>query len=128
MKKTFLLLFLLSLSVSVSASVSAPVFSLAVLPDTQMYSRYNGSMFQAQTRWIADHALSDNIAFTTHLGDVVDRNYQEYEWQNADRAMSILDTKRLPYTILAGNHDLLNATQFDNERDIRREPFMRYFP
>jgi hypothetical protein len=42
--------------------------------------------------------------------------------------MSILDMYELPYSIQAGNHDLLNASQNDMERDSRREPFLNYFP
>ncbi|MFC7465364.1 hypothetical protein [Brachybacterium sp. GCM10030252] len=57
-------------------------FSLAVLPDTQFYSRYAQSNFipdygtdpfNVQTQWLADHADELNIPFTAHLGDVVDQ-------------------------------------------------------
>jgi hypothetical protein len=37
-------------------------------------------MFDAQTQWIAGHSTLNNIAFTMHLGDVIDRVNQPYEW------------------------------------------------
>jgi hypothetical protein len=61
-------------------------FALAVLPDTQFYSRYatdaenqqfmrkyGSEPYQAQTRWVAEHAKALNIPFLVHLGDVVDQ-------------------------------------------------------
>jgi Calcineurin-like phosphoesterase len=128
MKHIALLLIWLLCSMRVMGMTYAPSFSFAILPDTQKYARYNIAMFNAQTQWIADHTTSHQIAFTAHLGDVVDKARQDYQWQNADAAMSILDKHLLPYSILAGNHDLLRASQNDLERDSELEPFLRYFP
>ncbi len=67
-------------------------FAIAVLPDTQFYSRYattdEGQQFQsrygstpyaAQTKWIADNAAAYNIPFVIHLGDVVDQQSKPKE-------------------------------------------------
>ena len=104
-------------------------FTLAVLPDTQKYSRYTPERFMAQTRWIADNYVEENIAFTVHLGDVVDLPREESEWFAAREAMQILEaTGATPYSILAGNHDVLNSGQWDNQRNNANEPFLRHFP
>jgi hypothetical protein len=127
-KLAFVLLLWLLSAIQVMGATYTPTFSLAILPDTQMYSRYNVGMFNAQTRWIADNARSHNIAFTTHLGDVVDRARRDYEWANADSALRILEFAHQPYSILAGNHDLLGKKLNDSERDAQNEPFLQFFP
>lgn len=104
-------------------------YTLAVMPDTQKYSRYNLERYIAQTQWIADNYEQENIVFTAHLGDVVDQADKEQEWLNAREAMSILDANsQTPYSILAGNHDVLNSNKLDSERDPTVEPFLKYFP
>lgn len=113
-------------------------FTLAVLPDTQFYSRYAQSNFEpdygtnpfaAQTAWLAEHADELNIPFVTHLGDVVDRVGVENEWTTADAAMRTLDDAALPYSILPGNHDVLNSRDdlHDTAYDLANEPFLRWF-
>ncbi|AMB94169.1 LamG-like jellyroll fold domain-containing protein [Aerococcus sanguinicola] len=94
-------------------------FSLAILPDTQFYSRYateaegdqfnaayGSEPFAAQTQWIADHADDYGIAMTLHVGDVVDQANKPAQWQVASEAMGILEANQEPYLIIAGNHDI----------------------
>ncbi|MCD6393212.1 MAG: DNRLRE domain-containing protein, partial [Planctomycetes bacterium] len=100
---------------------SADDFTIVVLPDTQYYSQNNPLIFDAQTQWIVQNAVADNIVFVTHEGDIV-QNYddQEQEWINARNSMSILDPGLLelpipttdpvvPYGMALGNHDLPGA-------------------
>ncbi|WP_431836129.1 metallophosphoesterase [Cellulomonas sp. Y8] len=113
-------------------------FTLAVLPDTQFYSRYSADQFlprygtdpfREQTRFLVEHADELNIPFVTHLGDVVDRVGQTAEWQAADTAMRTLEEGGLPYSILPGNHDVRNSddTLDDTDYDPANEPFLQYF-
>ena len=103
-------------------------FTLAVIPDTQKYSRYSPERFYAQTQWIADNYKTEKIKFTVHLGDIVDRANEPAEWDVARTAMGHLDDNpETPYSILAGNHDVLNASQFDDKRDQTKEPYLQYF-
>ncbi|MCV2394482.1 metallophosphoesterase [Actinotalea sp. M2MS4P-6] len=112
-------------------------FTLAVLPDTQFYSRYDADFqgtysdnpFDVQTRFIADHADELNIAFVTHLGDVVDQERHPEQWQAADRAMSILEAANVPYSIAPGNHDVLEPDEavVDTDYDLTAEPFLQTF-
>lgn len=123
----------------VPAEDLASRFTLAVLPDTQFYSRYSASQFlprygddpfHVQTEWLAEHADELRIPFTTHVGDVVDQVGQAGEWQAADRAMSVLDDAGLPYSITTGNHDVRNSadTVFDTSYDLAAEPYLQTFP
>jgi hypothetical protein len=113
-------------------------FTLAILPDTQFYSRYSASQFHprygsdpfiTQTRWLAEHADELRIPFVAHLGDVVDQVGQEGEWVAADAAMSVLEDAQLPYSVLAGNHDVRNSDDrlSDIDYDLANEPFLRWF-
>lgn len=93
--------------------------SIAILPDTQFYSRYGvdgadlysanypglPNPFDSQTQWIVDNAAKYNIAITQHLGDVVDQAGKGSQYLVADRAMKILEDAKQPYAIIPGNHD-----------------------
>lgn len=113
-------------------------FTLAVLPDTQFYSRYAQSNFipdygtdpfATQTQWIVDNAEALNIPFAAHVGDVVDQAGQGNQWSVADEAMETLDAAGLPYSILAGNHDVLNSDDSLSDTDyaLSQEPFLQTF-
>ncbi|MES2277489.1 MAG: FG-GAP-like repeat-containing protein [Bacteroidota bacterium] len=89
-------------------------FTIAVIPDTQIYveTGHNTSpdhwldYFTAQTQWIADHKTSENIAFTIHVGDIVnDGDLYTVPWLRADTAMKILDVAGVPYGTACGNHE-----------------------
>ncbi len=82
---------------------AADSWTLAALPDTQVYSlRYPG-IFDAQTSWIAREAEPLNIRYVAHLGDIVNNNSHE-EWGRARSSMALLDDL-VPYAIVPGNHD-----------------------
>jgi hypothetical protein len=121
-----------------AADADAARFTFAVLPDTQFYSRYaddqfgpryGSNPFAVQTEWLAEHADDLDIPFVAHLGDVVDRAGTPKEWEAADRAMATLDDADLPYSILAGNHDVLDSAddRFDDQYDLTEEPFVKWF-
>lgn len=79
-------------------------WTLAVLPDTQVYSlRYPG-LFLLQTAWIVQNRAARDIRFAIQLGDIVNNN-TEREWQNAWDAMAVLQQAKLPYALVPGNHD-----------------------
>ncbi|WP_343639467.1 LamG-like jellyroll fold domain-containing protein [Roseateles sp.] len=126
-------------------------FALAVLPDTQFYSRYattdenlqfqrkyGSTPFVAQTKWIADNAAALRIPFTIHLGDVVDQQGKPLQWQVADSAMKVLEAAKMPYAILAGNHDVISDVDYvdassqsantDAQRNLAKEPYLQAFP
>ena len=92
-------------------------FTIAVLPDTQFYSKSYPEIFVRQTQWIADQAATQNIVFVTHLGDIQNDYDDPTQWQNAKDAMAIIRTAGIPYSLVPGNHDLNfkvgDTTNFD---------------
>jgi calcineurin-like phosphoesterase family protein len=81
-------------------------FTIIALPDTQYYSAFYPSVFINQTSWIAQNKDTLNIIFVVHLGDIVDNPMSLTQWQNSKPAMNILEANNIPYSVLAGNHDL----------------------
>lgn len=116
-------------------------FGIMFIPDTQFYSRYaagaggnqfagrfGSNPFEVQTEWIAKFGNQLQIPMAVHLGDVVDRAGTAGEWDHASLAMKTLDDADYPYSILAGNHDVMNGGQWSNERNLANEPFPARFP
>jgi len=114
-------------SQTASANPSSPKqnFTIVVLPDTQFYSQGYPGIFENQTRWIVQNENENNIVFVTHLGDIVNVNYYDSQWQNANSAMSILDNK-VPYTVLPGNHDMDGG--YSPPPEAGATYYERYFP
>ncbi|XVV09369.1 LamG-like jellyroll fold domain-containing protein [Actinoplanes sp. CA-131856] len=92
-----------------------PRFALAVLPDTQ-YLFDADSADPAPLRetfsYLLDQRAEDNIAFLTHLGDVTEHG-TDAEIKLAGETFKKIDG-RLPYSVLAGNHDVNGST--DDQR------------
>ena len=84
---------------------AADPFMVVALPDTQNYSDYLPATFTAQTQWIVDNTVTENIEFVTHLGDIVQHWNDLGEWANAKASMNILDAADMPYGTVMGNHD-----------------------
>ncbi len=101
-------------------------FTIVLLPDTQFYTEEpqgnhdgaNAAMFNAQTTWIANNRLSENIVYVGQLGDCVQNgddppgSNNEVEWQRAQSAISVIESpaqtglpQGIPFGICVGNHD-----------------------
>ncbi len=103
-------------------AIAAGSFTIAVLPDTQKYSKVNPDGFLSQTEWIAQNNDKRNIACVLHLGDITDNNLPD-QWDLAQRALTKLDDK-VPYFLALGNHDYSeNGSCAD-----RTTLFNTYFP
>ncbi|MHB8771546.1 MAG: alkaline phosphatase [Syntrophales bacterium] len=84
----------------------AKPFTIAALPDTQVYAEEGLIEFQKQIEWVLDNAAGQNIVFVTHLGDVVDNGTDVDQWSNAMEALDpLLAQNSLPFSIVRGNHD-----------------------
>ncbi|WP_183040979.1 lamin tail domain-containing protein [Salipaludibacillus neizhouensis] len=81
-------------------------YTFAWISDTQYYSESYPQIFDQQTQWIAEMKDEMKIKYVFHTGDLVDKYYQEYQWENADEYMGTLDENDIPYGVLAGNHDV----------------------
>jgi len=102
--------------------LSEGAFTIAVLPDTQHYSEKHPETFLAQTQWLIENQASRNIAYVLHLGDITNHNSPE-EWQNADRAMQVLEGK-IPYAMVPGNHDYSSRGSCSDRTTLLND----YFP
>jgi hypothetical protein len=78
-------------------------FTLAVLPDTQIYTASYPRHFAAQGLYLAENASALELALVVHEGDVTNES-AEREWMVARRSFAPLDG-RVPYLIALGNHD-----------------------
>lgn len=109
------------------AQTSSGVFTIAVIADTQHYvdgttkQPLNKNFFLAQTTYLADKKQELNLAFVTHVGDMVEHGdgkpadfptrfgtAQDIEWVNATEAIDILDAAGIPFGVAIGNHDYDN--------------------
>ena len=97
------------------ADTAGPRFVLAVFPDTQ-YLFDEGGTDDTPVRETLAHLLrrrrEDTIAFMAHLGDVTEHGTAT-EMSRADQVFAAIDG-RLPYSVLAGNHDVRSST--DDQR------------
>ncbi len=81
-------------------------FTIAALPDTQVYAEDNLIEFQKQIDWLLANYRSKNIKFVAHLGDVVDNGTDLEQWDVAMGALEpLLVQDDLPFSIVRGNHD-----------------------
>ena len=97
-------------SYAVDTETVAESFSVVLLPDTQYYSEKYPDTYVAQALWVRQQAKKDNIKFVVHLGDIVQTATQQREWENADRAMRLLDGF-VAYSMAPGNHDMVVKTR-----------------
>ncbi|TCM41202.1 LamG-like jellyroll fold domain-containing protein [Kribbella sp. VKM Ac-2568] len=93
-----------------------PRFTLAVVPDTQYLfdlDRGDPAPLTATFKYLIEQRAAENLVFTAHLGDVVE-NAQASEFAQADPVFGVMDQARMPYSVLAGNHDI------DSSKDDQR--------
>ncbi len=101
--------------------VPGPDFSLGTLPDTQFYSQNTGgtraATFYQQTQWYADNRDTLNLAFVSHMGDMVqDNDSIDQQWVVASTAMSTVENQPatlraygIPWGGAPGNHDVAGS-------------------
>ncbi|MBP1963164.1 DUF2341 domain-containing protein [Paenibacillus aceris] len=80
-------------------------FSFVWMTDTQLEAESFPSVYDAETQWMADNKDAQKIQYVIHTGDIVNSASQEYQWQNADHSMKILENAGIPYGVIQGNHD-----------------------
>lgn len=79
-------------------------WSLAILPDTQVYTLRNPGLFTLQTHWLARNKDRLKIQYALHLGDIVNNN-SVLEWERAATSLNELLDGGLPIALVPGNHD-----------------------
>ncbi len=91
-----------------SASTAAPnrTFTIAVIPDTQQETwSDDDARGRERSEWLVANAERLNLAFVTHVGDVVDwGDVAPQQYVRAQAALAPL-VGRVPYSLSIGNHD-----------------------
>lgn len=105
-----------------SAGVGDERFTIAVLPDTQYLLDEGGSDAEPVRHTLRALLKRPDVVFLAHLGDVTEHG-TEREMRTADAVFRTLDG-RMPYSVLAGNHDVPGGT--DDQRGAT--PYSRTFP
>lgn len=99
-----------------------PDFTLGTLPDTQYYAENlqgRAAHFHAQTEWYVKNRAALNLAFVSHMGDIVEHGDVHptlgeniTQWQVADAALRRLEERAttllahgIPWGVAPGNHD-----------------------
>ncbi|MCC6508702.1 MAG: metallophosphoesterase [Pirellulaceae bacterium] len=112
------------------SAAPADSFSVVLIPDTQAYlgagtkgdskstAPVTNPIFDAHVSWIAANLERQQIAFVSHVGDIVDID-EPRQWKVAQECMNKLHG-RVPYGISVGNHDMTS------KGDSRL--FQEYFP
>ena len=95
-------------------------YTFVWMSDTQYYSESYPYIYKSQVDWIAAQKDPLNIKYVFHTGDLVDKSYQEFQWQRADEYMKVLENAKVPYGVLAGNHDV-------NHKDEDYTVYSKYF-
>jgi hypothetical protein len=105
---------------------TAPDFTIVAIPDTQHYvdDATRAPTFTAQTQWIVDNRAALNIAFVSHLGDIVEHiDAVPEEWSRANTSLTLLDTNNFKWGLAPGNHDMSSAgvaTNYDLNFPVSR--------
>jgi hypothetical protein len=107
-----------------AADPSTARFTIAVLPDTQYLLDEGGSDHEPvreTLRYLVSERERSNIVFMAQLGDITEHG-TDREMRDADSVFRTIDG-RLPYSVLAGNHDIPGST--DDQRGDT--PYLRTF-
>jgi hypothetical protein len=88
-------------------------FTIAVMPDTQFLywgtqNSVNSAPQEESFRYIIDNSgqeSGNNIVFMAHLGDLTE-DADASSFQEVGNAFSLLDSRGVTYSVLAGNHDV----------------------
>lgn len=85
-------------------------YSFAIVGDTQYQALTYHSVLTGVYDWIIDNAESQKMAFVFGMGDMTDTSADE-EWARVKKEVHRLDSV-VPYSIIAGNHDMLTDDGF----------------
>jgi 3',5'-cyclic AMP phosphodiesterase CpdA len=100
----------------------SPRFALAVLPDTQYLFDADSAdpePLKETFTYLVSEREKANIAFLTHLGDVTEHGTEEEIALAADTFRTIHG--KVPYSVLAGNHDIAGADDQRGDSAYLRE-------
>ncbi|TSB44677.1 metallophosphoesterase [Alkalicoccobacillus porphyridii] len=76
------------------------------MSDTQYYAKEYPDIFMNMTDWIKKNEDNQQIKYVVHTGDIVDQYTEKNQWKISHKAFKKLDHAKIPYGVLAGNHDV----------------------
>ncbi|MGL4819795.1 MAG: metallophosphoesterase, partial [Bacilli bacterium] len=87
---------------------SVPKYDYSMLwySDTQYYSKSYPQIYSSIVDWTLQNKDALNVKYIFHTGDLVDNFDDTKQWNVADKEMKKLDDAKIPYGVLAGNHDV----------------------
>ncbi|GGA24353.1 metallophosphoesterase [Paenibacillus physcomitrellae] len=88
-------------------------FSMVWMSDTQYYSESYPEIYNAMVNWTVLHQEEQKIKYVVHTGDIVNHWAEGTQWEKADLAMQVLEQGKIPYGVLAGNHDVSDSGKND---------------
>lgn len=96
---------------------------VVVLPDTQVYAGSHPETFEAQLRWVAEHAEEYNIVFVSHVGDIVSHADRANEWEVARASYAWLEDIDMPHGFSVGAHDFWVPSDWGHDSSCMAEGF-----
>ncbi len=115
-----------------AAPALGDTFTIGVIPDTQNYTDYANytnpaaqQRFLDETNYLANNKTALNLAFVTHVGDVVQHgdlsrtgDLTNGEWLRAQAAMNVISNAGIPFGLAPGNHDYDNYSHTTGSRPL----------
>ncbi|HEU5139059.1 MAG TPA: metallophosphoesterase, partial [Bacillales bacterium] len=98
-------------------------YTFVWMTDTQYYSALYPDVFQSEVNWLKDTMDDLNTKYVFHTGDIVNAITQDYQWKRASRFLSVLDEAKVPYGLLAGDHDTGYHPRHVNDYSVYRKYF-----
>lgn len=121
-------------AVCCGATALADKFTIGVISDTQNYVDNNKpqpastNIYIQQMQYLADQKVSKNIAFVSHVGDVVQHGDGTNgtnpvyggtaEYDRAKQATDVLAASGIPFGMTPGNHDYDNYSYASGSRPL----------
>ncbi|MBE6578418.1 MAG: hypothetical protein E7651_01260 [Ruminococcaceae bacterium] len=81
-------------------------FTLLWTTDTQWYSFAYPEILSHQNDWVVENYERLGIEYIFHTGDFVDLPHEASQWEVATKEYAKWDEAKIPYGVLAGNHDV----------------------
>ncbi|WP_409342254.1 FIMAH domain-containing protein [Paenibacillus sp. MBLB4367] len=84
-------------------------FTIASIPDTQIYAEIQPEYFESQVNFLRDAKESMNIQYVMQVGDIVNSAGIKGQWERADKFMKVVEDAQIPWGLVAGNHDVFDG-------------------
>ncbi|KQX51826.1 FIMAH domain-containing protein [Paenibacillus sp. Root444D2] len=84
-------------------------FTIASIPDTQIYAEVQPEYFESQVNFLRDAKELMNIQYVMQVGDIVNSAGIKGQWERVDKFMKVVEDAQIPWGVAAGNHDVFDG-------------------